>query len=98
MQAVDNFTHTDDTLEVKLQKFDQEIIAKSGDTTPAANRLLRPAMMAALCEFKPTSKSEFLEVIPTYFRSATSTKYGKYLEQVLNIIAEDEECYYSSCA
>ncbi len=48
-------------------------------------------MVAALCEFKPISKSEFLEVIPPYLRSATSTAHGIYLTQMLKIIAEDEE-------
>jgi len=91
MHEIDSFTHSDDTLEVKLQKFGQEIIAKSSDEIQAANRLLRPAMIAALCEFKPISKSEFLEVIPPYLRSATSNEHGIYLEQVLNIIAEDED-------
>ena len=91
LHEIEDFIHSDDSLEVKLQKFDQEIIAKSADEIPLASRLLRPAMIAALCEFKPISKSEFLENIPPYLRSATSTKHGKYLEQVLNIIAEDEE-------
>lgn len=87
---LDKYSHTDDSLEIKLQKFADEVIPGS-DQVPLANRLLRPAMIAALCEFKPISKSEFLEMIPSYLRSATSTAHGKYLEQVLNIIAEDEE-------
>ncbi|QNR79790.1 DUF4011 domain-containing anti-phage protein Hhe [Piscirickettsia salmonis] len=89
LHELDKFIHTDDSLEAKLQKFAQEVIS-STDGIPLANRLLRPAMIAAFCEFKPISKSEFLEVIPPYLRSATSTAHGKYLEQVLNIIAEDE--------
>ena len=48
-------------------------------------------MIAALCEFKPISKSEFLEVIPPYIRSATAKEHGIYLEQVLNIVADDEQ-------
>jgi very-short-patch-repair endonuclease len=91
IHEIDSFIHSDDSLEVTLQKFDQEVIAKSDDKTPVANRLLRPAMIAALCEFKPISKSEFLEVIPPYLRSATSNEQGIYLEQVLNIVAEDEQ-------
>jgi len=91
IHEVDNYTHSDDALEVKLQQFDQEVIVKTGDEIPLANRLLRPAMIAALCVFKPISKSEFLEVIPPYLRSSTSTEHGKHLDQVLNIIAEDEE-------
>lgn len=90
LHELDKFIHSDDSLEVKLQKFAEEAIPAT-DEVPLANRLLRPAMIAALCEFKPISKSEFLEVIPPYLRSATSTAHGKYLEQVLNIIAEDEE-------
>jgi len=91
LHEIGDFINSDDSLEVKLQKFDQEVIVRLSDDIPLANRLLRPAMIAALCEFKPISKSEFLEVIPSYLRSATSKMHGVYLEQVLNIIAEDEE-------
>jgi hypothetical protein len=91
IHAIDDFTHSDDSLEVKLQKFEKEVIAKDGGETPMARRLLRPAMIAALCKFKPISKSEFLEVIPSYLRAATSTTHGKYIEQILNIIADDED-------
>ncbi|MEM7299428.1 MAG: AAA domain-containing protein, partial [Bacteroidota bacterium] len=90
LNELDKYIHTNDSLEVKLQKFADEVIP-SGDEVPLANRLLRPAMIAALCEFKPISKSEFLEMVPPYLRSATSTAHGKYLEQILNIIAEDEK-------
>ncbi|MEZ8990202.1 DUF4011 domain-containing anti-phage protein Hhe [Vibrio breoganii] len=89
LHQLDMFTHSDYSLEKKLQKFAEEVVPNS-DQVPLANRLLRPAMIAALCEFRPISKSEFLEVVPPYLRSATSTAHGKYLEQVLNIIAEDE--------
>ena len=91
LHELDSIILTDDSLEVKLQKFEQEVIAKAGDEVPQANRLLRPAMIAALCEFKPISKSEFLEVIPPYIRSATAKEHGIYLEQVLNIVADDEQ-------
>jgi very-short-patch-repair endonuclease len=91
IHEIDSFAHSDDSLEVKLQKFDKEIMIKSDSEIQVANRLLRPAMIAALCEFKPISKSEFLEVIPPYLRSATSNKQGIYLEQILNIVAESEE-------
>ena len=90
IHELDKFIHSDDSLEVKLQKFANEIIP-SNDKIPLSNRLLRPAMIAALCEYKPISKSEFLEMVPPYLRSATSIEHNKYLEQVLNIIAEDEE-------
>ena len=53
IHAIEEYFNSDDSLELKLQKFDQEVIA---DDTALANRLLRPAMVAALCEFKPISK------------------------------------------
>ena len=86
---IEAITDSDDSLEEKLQKFSDTRIPKDDGVAPA-NRLLRPAMIAALCEFQPISKSEFLEVIPAYLRSATSNEHGKYIEQVLSIIAEDE--------
>jgi very-short-patch-repair endonuclease len=90
LHEIDDFINSDDSLELKLQKFEQQFISNKDNETPLANRILRPAMIAALCEFKPISKSEFLEVIPPYLRSATAKEQGIYLEQVLNIIAEDE--------
>lgn len=78
----------------KLKQFDELIIAKGKDNIPTGNKLLRSAMIDALCEFKPISKNEFLEVIPAYLRNATSKEHGQYLEQVLNIIAKDEEDIY----
>jgi hypothetical protein len=91
LHEIDDFINSDDSLELKLQKFEQEFISNKDNETPIANRILRPAMIAALCEFKPISKSEFLEVIPPYLRSATAKEQGIYLEQILNIVAEDEE-------
>ena len=86
---IETITDTNDSLEDKLQKFADSHIPKDDGVAPA-NRLLRPAMIAALCEFQPISKSEFLEMIPSYLRGATSNEHGKYIEQVLSIIAEDE--------
>lgn len=90
LNEIEDFINSDDSLEIKLQNFAEKFISNN-DEVPLENRLLRPAMIAALCEFKPISKSEFLEMIPPYLRSATSTAHGKHLEQVLNIIAEDEQ-------
>ncbi|WP_435235282.1 DUF4011 domain-containing anti-phage protein Hhe [Psychromonas sp. PT13] len=93
IHSLESFSNTSDSLEDKLHKFDQLVIAKSSEiVVPNANKLLRPAMIDALCEYKPISKNEFVEVIPSYLRTATDTKQGKkYLDQVLSIIAEDEE-------
>lgn len=91
LEAVEEYINSEQSLAEKLQQYEQLVIAKANNNIPIANRLLRPAMIDALCEFKPISKSEFLEVVPPYLRSATSKEHGKYLEQVLNIIAEDEK-------
>jgi len=87
--VIEPFTASSDSLKVKLQQFALKIIKPSD--IPSSNSLLRPAMIVALCEYKPISKSDFLELIPPYLRTATSTAHDIYLEQVLNIIAEDEQ-------
>lgn len=69
-----------------LMRFDQEVIRKQFPDTPDNKRLLRPAMLEALLEFTPTSKSEFLETIPSYIRQATEAEEGRFLEQVFEII------------
>ena len=43
-------------------------------------------MLDALLEFKPTSKADFLELIPSYIRQATEATEGRYLDQVFDII------------
>lgn len=91
MHQLDAFSHSSDSLANKLKAFEQQVVVKSGSNVPKANSLLRPAMIDALCEFRPISKSEFLEVIPPYLRRDTSSEHGKFIESVLNIIAEDEK-------
>lgn len=93
MHQLDVFSHSTDSLATKLAKYEQQVIAKSDSNVPKANSLLRSAMIDALCEFRPISKSEFLEKIPDYLRKGTSPEHGKFIESVLNIIAEDEEEY-----
>jgi len=73
-------------LREKLVKFDSEVIRQALPDTPDIQRLLRPAMLEALVEYKPTSKSEFLEFIPGYLRQSTDAVEGQFLEQVLEII------------
>ncbi|ABZ76310.1 conserved hypothetical protein [Shewanella halifaxensis HAW-EB4] len=90
-ELIEAYCHSDDSLAAKLEKFEQAVISQSSTGIPLANRLLRPAMIAALCEFKPISKSEFLEMIPSYLRNTTAAEQGVYLEQVLNIIADNEQ-------
>ena len=77
-------------LRERLVLFDQEVIRVKLPDTPQNQRLLRPAMLEALLEFVPVSKSEFLERVPLYLRQATDTREAQYLDQVLKLIEESE--------
>lgn len=74
------------SLRDKLLHFDEHVIQARHPGAPEQSRLLRPAMLEALIEYQPTSKSEFLEYIPSYLRQATTPEQGIYLEQVFEII------------
>ena len=90
--VIDSFSEivqANKTLDEKLQDYSDKHIPDD-DNVPLAKRVLRPAMIAALCEFRPISKNEFLEVIPTYLRLATSKEHAKHLDVILDIIAMDE--------
>ena len=76
----------DASLKDKLIRFDREVIRKECPDTPDSKRLLRHSMLEALLEYKPTSKVEFLEIIPSYIRQATEAVEGRYLEQIFEII------------
>lgn len=80
------FLDVEQDLAETLKKFDREVILTEHPDTPANKRLLRPAMLEALLEFTPTSKSEFLELIPAYLRQSTAKEEGAYLGQVFEII------------
>ena len=82
----DLFAFEEGGIRDKLIRFDREVIRKELPETPENKRLLRPAMLEALIEFTPTSKVEFLEMIPSYLRQGTDGSEGKYLEQVFDII------------
>jgi very-short-patch-repair endonuclease len=75
-------------LREKLARFGRDVIRAEVPDTPESQRLLRPAMLEALLEYVPATKSEFVERIPLYLRQATTAKEGKYLDTVLRIIEE----------
>ncbi|WP_371186027.1 DUF4011 domain-containing anti-phage protein Hhe [Thalassotalea maritima] len=89
-EEIKDISDSKQTLNEKLIAFEQYLITTHSDPVPKANRLLRPAMIAALCQFKPTSESDYVELIPDFLRSATAKAHQQYLPQVLAIIAEDE--------
>jgi len=83
---VDSLAFEDASLKNKLIRFDREVIRKECPETPEAKRLLRPSMVEALVEYKPTNKAEFLEYVPSYIRQATDASEGKFLEHIFEII------------
>ncbi len=79
------------SLAEQLQSFAQDVIAKVFPDVESEHRLLRPAMIEALVEHQPFSRSEFVERIPKYLRDATNIKEAKqYLDHVLSIIEGQE--------
>lgn len=85
-KTVDRFLSGDHALREKLINFDKEVIRVELLDIPDNKRLLRPAMMEAFLEYKPTNKSEFFEYIPAHLRQSTDTSEGKFIESVLEII------------
>jgi very-short-patch-repair endonuclease len=90
-KLTDDFVSYSGSLKEKLLQFAQNAIDVETNDTPEDKKLLRPAMVDALVEFRPVSKTEFKEAIPNYLRKSTDPKQGKYLDEVLNIIAESEQ-------
>ena len=84
--AIDPFVAEKATLEDKLLDFEIQVIQKALPETPENKRLLRPAMREAFVEYKPTSKSEYLEKMPAYLRQSTDSSEEKYLDNVLELI------------
>ncbi len=73
----------------KLERF-AEFIRQDEPQVVEHRSLLRPAMIAALAKVRPISKAEYVEYLPSYLRLATDTAHDKYLEPILNLIAEAE--------
>ncbi len=78
-------------LETRLERLDREMIRPALPDTPAQRRLLRPAMIEALSQHRPTSKAEFLESIPAYLRQGTEPDEWQFLEEVFALINAYEE-------
>lgn len=88
---VEDFVIENGNLCGTLSTFDRNVIRNALPDTPEHKRLLRPAMLEALLEYTPTSKTEFLEMIPSYLRQATEPAEGQFLDQVFEIINAELE-------
>lgn len=78
-------------LRERLESFDERHIRAIYPDTDNTQRLLRPEMIDALMEHLPCSKAEFLERVPAYLRTGTSTDEAKLLEPVLKLISDYAE-------
>ena len=76
------------SLREKLLHLDQHIIRPTLPNTPDNRRLLRPAMLEALLEFKPADRSEFQQLLPGYLRDGTEASEGRFIDDVIRVIGE----------
>ncbi|MFJ5297666.1 hypothetical protein ACIQAL_14200 [Pseudomonas sp. NPDC088368] len=78
----------DTTLREKLLYLDLHIIRPALPDTPDNRRLLRPAMLEALLEFKPADRSEFQQRLPGYLREGTDPVEERFIDDVLTLIGD----------
>jgi len=76
------------SLREKLHYLDQQIIRPALPDIPDNRRLLRPAMLEALLEFKPADRSEFQQRLPGYLREGTAPAEGRFIDDVLSLIGD----------
>ena len=76
------------SLREKLHYLDQQIIRPALPNIPDNRRLLRPAMLEALLEFKPADRSEFQQRLPGYLREGTDPAEGRFIDDVLSLIGD----------
>lgn len=81
-------------LREQLRHFTKHVIEPTLPNVDDDHRLLRPAMLEALLEHQPLSRSEFVERIPQYLRQATDKNEAyQFLDQVLSIIDGVDTAY-----
>ena len=76
------------SLREKLLYLDQQIIRPVLPNIPDNRRLLRPAMLEALLEFKPADRNEFQQRLPGYLREGTDPAEGRFIDDVLSLISD----------
>jgi very-short-patch-repair endonuclease len=88
--ALDTSIPEEPGLRERLIRFDRKVIRAEEPDTPDNQRLLRPAMLEALLEYRPLTKSEFVEWfrrlrgtrVPADFNTVASLHGGGYRRQV----------------
>lgn len=90
-EVMEAFSSEDEPLKSRLARFAELVVEDIFPDTPADRRLLRSAMIEALAEHQPCSRSEFVELIPKYLRDATEPKEAhRFLDSILSIIEGGE--------
>jgi very-short-patch-repair endonuclease len=89
-EFVSTIVELETDLRTQLERFDQDVIRAKYPNTAPERRFLRPAMLDALLQYRPTTIWEFQQQIPPYLRQATEPKEGEYIKPVLEIIYESE--------
>ena len=78
-------------LSKELERFDAEEIKTKFPNTDPEQRLLRPKMIDELVKHRPTTRDEFLQMIPNYLRISTlGEEYKIFIDSVLEILSEFE--------
>ena len=87
IEKVEELVAEEGSLEATLLAFDQNTIRAIYPNTPAAQRLLKPAMIKALVEKRPYNVRAYQRVIAAELRKSVSTQEAKmFLSQVLNLL------------
>jgi very-short-patch-repair endonuclease len=79
----------DISLQERMHTFNKLHIKPTFPDTPEEQRLLRQEMIDALLEHLPCSKAEFLELIPAFLRTGTSSDEATlFLDPVLKLVGD----------
>ncbi|QQS40265.1 MAG: DUF4011 domain-containing protein [Acidobacteriota bacterium] len=79
------------SLTEKLIRFNELFVEEESANIPQNKRILRPSMIEAFDEYRPSSKSEYFERIPLYLREGTEASQYVFLEDILEIVGTSTE-------
>jgi len=74
------------SLKEVLVDFNRDVIKMKYPNTPRHKRFLKPKMIEALVEFRPTTREEFLARIPGYLRGSVDVSEAEFIEEILEIL------------
>ena len=81
------YMNLNENLYEKLSRFNKEVVERNFPNTDPEKKLLRPSLVEALINYKPSSKTEFTETMPVYLtNNIDSDEASEYLDSVINLI------------